>query len=260
MDMQVFRKGYESHLANGIGKNRASYCSDKVWADRPGESVPSGIEVPDDIGSLVRGGQERDVHNSHLIHRLLPLTPAQAESRCLWARLAHVELYPYIRERWAPELHAPLPVGTEPQKERERKELKFDQFVKRRLFVIKRNSRHLMRHGIARLWWAAQLTRNGDSYRDTEALLWMPEIAERQYGQYPLVLRTLLRFITSTRKSLIERGVRSNLRSAYFRPLLKRFNECGGSIQLGQLSQPAIESILDSILDEIERRSEAVAV
>jgi hypothetical protein len=257
VQIRTFTKGYESHLANSLSKDHAEtrrrYLAEKPWADHPNESIPSAIEIPDDIRELVSGGQENDLRNSHLLHSALRLTPAMAENRCLWARLAHVELWDYMRGRWSPDEHAPPPEKKDGERKRELKDRKLTLFLQRRYFVMKRNSRDLMRNGVARLWWAAELTKDGEgSYRDTQTLLWMPEIAERQYGQYPLVLRTLLRFVASARSELIKEGVRKDLRKAYFRPLLKRFNQYGGGTQLGQLDRPAIEDLLYGTLEEIQ--------
>jgi hypothetical protein len=254
MELRTFTKPYECHLANLVTRDipgtRRRYRSKEAWVDPTDESIPSGIEVPEGLWQSIEGGQENDLQNSRLLHKALPLTPAMAENRCLWARLAHVELWHYMKERWNPK-----ELLNHQEEGGERRDKKLSLFLRRRYFVMKRNNRDLMRNGIARLWWAAELTKDAEgSYKDTQVLLWMPEVAERQYGQYPLVLKTLLRFIASARNELIGEGIRNNLRSHYFRPLLKRFNQHGGSVQLGQLGRSGIESLLDTDFEYIRSK------
>lgn len=244
-ELPVFKKDHERRLAAAAASQKdhvkTKYTRPSSWAGRNEEETcrPSGIIVPSTIGSLLKGDQGSDGQNATLLHQALTLTPHQAEDANLWARLAHVELWGYMQQRWKP--------GPDLDNK------KFSLFVHRRYFVAQRNSRHIMRHGIARLWWAGQLTTHEGSYKNTDTLLWMPEIAERQYGQYPVVLKSLLRFISSKKTSLEKKGKTSNLRKNYFRPLLKRFNQHGGTTQLGQLDAQEIDYILQNIFLGIER-------
>ena len=243
-DLPVLKKQYERALASDAASQkehvRKKYTRPSAWAGRKEEENCrlSGITVPSTLGSLLRGGQENDATNAHLLHQALRLTPTQAEDANLWARLAHVELWGYMQQRWRP--------GDDLDMK------KVSLFVQRRYFVAQRNSRHLMRHGVARLWWAAELTHDNGSYRDIETLLWMPEVAERQYGQYPRILKTLLRFISSKRAALEKKGTKANLRKIYFRPLLKSLNQHGAHTQLGQLDPEEIETFLQKAFWRIQ--------
>lgn len=248
-ELPVFKKEYERRLASDAASQKdhvkAKYTRPSSWAGRNEEENCrlSGIVVPSTIGSLLKGDQENDGQNAMMLHQALALNPHQAEDANLWARLAHVELWGYMQQRWRP--------GPDLENK------KVASFIRRRYFVAQRNSRHLMRHGVARLWWAGQLTAHGGSYKNTDTLLWMPEIAERQYGQYPVVLKSLLRFISSKKSSFEKKGKASNLRTNYFRPLLKRFNQHGGTTQLGQLLPHEIDYILQKIFWGIERELKA---
>lgn len=256
-ELQVFRKQYERSLASDAASRRPhvlrNYTRREAWAGgNEGDCRPSGILVPEDLGELVHGDKEHDARNARALHGAIRLTPMQAADPNLWARLAHNELWGYMQTRWKPGDYL---VKKDPDGEFDRDELnkKVSLFVQRRYFVAQRNSRHLMRHGVARLWWSAELTRDGDDYKDTETLLWMPETAERQYGQYPEVLRTLLRFIAAKKASLEKKGRKCDLRKNYFRPLLKSLNQHGAHTQLGQLTPEEIEIFLQNAFWQIEK-------
>lgn len=264
-ELPAFTKQYEQALASDAASKKADrlkkYTRASAWADSDEDKncVPSGVIVPSTLGSLLARGQQNDAHNAALLHKAIRLTPAQAADPCLWARLAHVELWGYMQGRWRPEVKQPTEEEIAKRRGRPRKVLSNEEllkkasgFVVRRYFVAQRNSRHLMRHGVARLWWAAELTHEGGEYKDIDILLWMPEVAERQYGQYPHVLKTLLRFIAVKRAALQKKGKTKKLRSNYFRPLLKRLNQHGGHTQLGQLDPEEIENFLQKAFFRIQ--------
>lgn len=246
-ELRIFTKGYESHLEslvrNKPAEAKRTYCSPgsrrKSVHDRPENLVGTGVLVSASLFPSIHGGMNRDDKNAHLLHQGLRITPSMAANGTLWSRLAHFELWNYMQNRWLPDTG----LGDD----------KLARFVDWRYFVKNRNSRRLMRHGVARLWWAAELTKTPDgSYHNTGTLLWLPECAERQYAQYPLLLKTLLDFVESKKRSLAKMGILKHLRQDYFRPLLKKFNHLGGTLQLGQLGRGEIFSLLESSFREIE--------
>lgn len=246
-ELRIFTKGYESHLESLVRNKpeeaKRTYSSPgsrrKSVHDRPENLVGTGVLVPANLFDSIRGGMGSDEKNAHLLHLGLRMTPSMAANGAVWSRLAHFELWNYMQKRWLPN------TGLEDKK--------FALFVDWRYFVKNRNSRRLMRHGVARLWWAAELTKTTDgSYHNTGTLLWLPECAERQYAQYPLVLKTLLDFVESKKRSLAKMGILKHLRQDYFRPLLKKFNHLGGTLQLGQLDRREIMGLLGDSFREIE--------
>lgn len=83
-------------------------------------------------------------------HRALRhLTPLQARDPRIWTRLAHMEFWPYMRLRWPVEKHMSNRNSAA-------------RFVESRYFVEQSPSRALLRNGVARLWWTAQLSHDPD--------------------------------------------------------------------------------------------------
>lgn len=174
MPLTIFPHAYVRKLRDDLGANLAKYGDRKVWAARaPGMKVdlstrvepagPLDLELPD-------GDDLKDFKNAVRVFEALPaLTPRQARDPRLWTRLAHVECWAYMRKRWDAMKHT-ADTG------------KAERYVLQHYFVAQSQSRALLRHGIARLWWYAYLTRDAnrsDPYELTRVLLSSLDIAQQ---------------------------------------------------------------------------------
>lgn len=229
-ELPVFKTSHNQTLISHVKDNKDRYSRKTTWAagDESKTCVPSGIMVSKNIETIL-DPKASDFANAVAIHQALILTPREASNPMLWARLSHVEMWDYMRSRWDATTKGPG-------------------FVQTRYFVIRNNSRILMRNGLARLWWAAHLTYSERDYHNTEILISQPEIAERSFARSPLILQTLLRFISYKEKSVKGRS--------HFRRLLRRFNELGGTKLLIELSQSEIESFLEKSFEQILKNME----
>src|SRR4051794_19139540 len=152
--LDVFRTAFTETLQTAIRTNIERYSEEETWVtDIPAfasKQLPSAVTLKDTLELLVpEEGDLRDVENAMRLHRALPhLTRLQARDPRLWSRLAHVELWTYMRRRWPVERFEDID--------------KRVRLVESRYFVTQSQSRALLRHGIARLWWAAALSYDGN--------------------------------------------------------------------------------------------------
>ncbi|HYC60717.1 MAG TPA: DUF6339 family protein [Thermoanaerobaculia bacterium] len=124
------------------------------------KQLVSAVELKAPLDLLLPEGTDlKDIENAMRLHRALPhLTPLQARDPRLWTRLAHVDLWTYMRDRWPVERFA------DDADKRIR-------FVEGRYFVARSESRALLRNGIARLWWTARLSYDGNRQNRTNLQL-----------------------------------------------------------------------------------------
>jgi hypothetical protein len=197
---------------------------------------PLSLELPVD-------GDHKDTENAIHFHRALRyLTPLQARDPRLWTRLAHVELWSYMRLRWDADKH---------MANRDRAA----RFVESRYFVAQSQSRALLRHGIARLWWTAQLSHDPDRenpYELTTVLLSTlditQQIVERGMGRANNIIRGFLAFLLANSELLLSGG---DTNRARIRRLAKNLNMYGGVCVLDLLSQAEVTDVLAKELDRI---------
>jgi len=183
-------------------------------------------------------GDLKDTENAIRVHKALPhLTPLQARDPRLWTRLAHVELWPYMRKRWPVERHMPNAD-------------KATRFIESRYFVTQAQSRALLRNGVARLWWTAKLSYDAErdnTYELTAVLLSTlditQQILERGIGRAPAVVMGFLEFLRRNRETLLSGGDANRER---IRHLAKFLNMHGGVCILDCLSQAQIMALLDA--------------
>ncbi|MEX0716592.1 MAG: DUF6339 family protein [Planctomycetaceae bacterium] len=93
--------------------------------------------------------EESDQWLAPRVHATLRLTRMEAADQRVWDFLAVVTLQNYVRWRWAQpdDTNGTDKVGPE-----------------------RFSGREMNKHAVARLWWGAELTRNGSSYNDTSLL------------------------------------------------------------------------------------------
>jgi hypothetical protein len=239
MPLQVFRERFLQELQSRVPDNLSRYRRNKSFI-ASGELAKASIATKLDIDKVVLlepdGEDLKDLENSIRMHKALPaLTPLQARDPRLWVRLAHVELWQYMRRRW--------------EVERYRDDAaKSNRFVINRYFVSQTQGRALIRHGIARLWWYAHLTHDPDRnnpYELTSALLATLDITqqlvERNYGRSRSVLGAFLDFLMQN-PGLMDSGGSSR---ALIRDLAKQLNLYGGVALLDCLTKSQITAILE---------------
>jgi hypothetical protein len=238
----IFRDAFAENLRRGISSNLGKYADVSPWAETIGSKsareMETNIELRSELDlALPAEGKTKDLENAIRVHKALSgLTPVEACDRRLWTRLSHIELWNYMRNRWPVERHTA-------------DSAKAARFIESRYFVPQRQSRALLRNGIARLWWAAHLSYDDEGtnpYSLTAVLLSSLDITqqllERNFGRAPAVARGFLRFLHQ-HEELLRGGDESRRR---IRQLAKYLNLRGGVSILDCLSVSDVMATLES--------------
>jgi hypothetical protein len=252
----IFKSTIVNALRSSISTNLDKYLSDDAWTDEvstvSSRDMPTGMEPAGLLNlDLPENGNLKDIENAIQIHKALKhLTPLQARDPRLWTRLAHVEFWSYMRRRWPAENHI---------SDRQ----KAARFVESRYFVAQSQSRALLRNGIARLWWTAQLSHDADRdnpYELTTVLLSTlditQQIVERGMGRARNIVKGFLELLLRNAETLLTGG--NNNRSR-IRRLAKYINMYGGVCVLDLLSQGEVIDLLDKELSRILKDEAAVS-
>jgi hypothetical protein len=239
--LTIFKSTLVNALRSSIPANLDKYLRDDVWmaevSTRNNREMPTNVELAETLClDFPEDGNHKDTENAIRFHKTLRhLTPLQARDPRLWTRLAHVEFWPYMRLRWDVEKH---------MANRDRAA----RFVETRYFVAQSQSRALLRHGIARLWWTAQLSHDPERenpYELTMVLLSTlditQQIVERGMGRANNIIKGFLGFLLSNGAVLLGGGNRNRMR---IRLLAKHLNMYGGVCVLDLLSQGEVMEIL----------------
>jgi len=247
--LSIFKEAFVLRLRTDIGVNLAHYTEAKSWLaaepDLQQWEIPSSLELKEPVELVMPTEADfHDIENAIRIHRaLVTLTPLQARDPRLWTRLAHVELWGYMRLRWPAERHA----GNADKEVR---------FIDSRYFVSQAQGRALLRHGIARLWWAGHVSYDKDRdnpYELTRVLLSNLDVTlqllERSLGRSPAVAKGFLEFLLKHEAELLAGGDANRMR---IRHLLKFLNMQGGVLLLDCLSPAEISTILDTELATLQ--------
>ncbi len=149
--LTIFRDSFTNGLRANIAANLSKYRRDDRWVLEIGTRGSRDIETRIEMKSALNldepdDGNLKDLENAIRVHRALKdLTPIQARDPRLWTRIAHVDAWNYMRKRWPVERFAD-------------DDQKGARFIASRYFVPASESRALLRNGIARLWWTANVT------------------------------------------------------------------------------------------------------
>jgi hypothetical protein len=247
----IYRSTFVDSLRLAIPDNLKKYTSDAVWATAVGgrserDMATSlalrlpGIELQEPIAE-----DHKDIENAIHLHKAMPeFSRLQARDPRLWTRLCHVELWPYMRKRWPIEKY--LKDGPTMAQGR----------VLERYFIAQSQSRALMRNGVARLWWGAQLTYDparADPYQLTRVLFSTLDIAqqilERGMGRAPAVLHGFLEFLLKHNGEILTGG---NANRTRIRTLAKFLNMQGGICVLDCLTKDEVVSRLEVEYNQIK--------
>ncbi|MBN1808499.1 MAG: hypothetical protein JW909_05485 [Planctomycetes bacterium] len=246
--LTIFKSTFVNALRSSIPANLDKYLRDDVWVSesstRSAREMQTNVELAGPLSlEFPVDSDHKDTENAIRFHReLRHLTPLQARDPRLWTRLAHVELWPYMRLRWDPAKHMA-------------KRDRAARFVESRYFVAQSQSRALLRHGIARLWWTAQLSHDSDRenpYELTTVLLSTlditQQIVERGMGRASNIIRGFLAFLLANGELLLTGGDKNRAR---IRRLAKHLNMYGGVCVLDLLSQAEVTDVLAKEFDRI---------
>jgi hypothetical protein len=245
----IFKSTLVNVLRSSVDANLSKYERNDAWvAEQSAESareMATGVEVAGQL-SLVTpdDGDLKDTVNAIELHKALRhLTPLQARDPRLWTRMTHVDFWQYMRKRWPVEKYLP-------------NRDKAVRFIESRYFVPQSQSRALLRNGIARLWWTAQLSHDPDRdspYELTEVLFSTldvtQQIVERGMGRASSVIRGFLEFLLRNSDTLLTGGDKNRWR---IRSLAKHLNMHGGVCILDLLTQSEVMDILGKELARLK--------
>ena len=236
-------------LTADIPNNVARYNSDSQWLDSYFEekgvenySFSTGIAVPD--VELIIGDSSKDFENSRLLYDSFKdnLSPVQASDLRLWAYLAHVTYWEYMRRRWA------INVASIDDDD-DAGANKLISRIGSRYFFKASKGKAFVRQGIARLYWGAYLTYDAtnanDPYEMTEYFFSKQDIfavsTEHALARNkPLLLGAL--------KALKEYG---DLKRTDIRKFFVRLNQAGGLIVFDSLDVKSSYDLSRRVLSEI---------
>jgi hypothetical protein len=242
----IFKSSFVHTLRSSVRLNLDKYLQDAPWAEdvmtAGGRDLQTGIDLGGSISlDLPEAGNLKDTENAIRFHKVLrQLTPLQARDPRLWTRMSHVDFWQYMRARWPVNRHMA-------DKERAVR------FVESRYFVPQSQSRALLRNGIARLWWTAQMSHDRERenpYELTAILLSMlditQQILERGMGRADNVIKAFLEFLLRNSATLLTGG---DLNRSRIRRLAKHLNMYGGVSVLDSLNKSDIMELLDAELN-----------
>ena len=202
MKLKYFLTNSYETLRNNIEENLTRYSNESSWVESCFDGnfdAETNIDVF--LPELIKSSKPSlDIDNVKILYSALKhLTPEQAMDGRLWAHLAHIEYWDYMRIRW--EVDGENASGDDTH---EAENKKLAKQIKDRYFLLSNeNSRSLIRNGIARLWWFGYLTYDLNNtedhfaltntlldYQDTQAAL-----LERTFGKNPEVLKVCLKVL-----------------------------------------------------------------
>ena len=205
-----------------------------------------GTDIPDltyTRESQGRPATGKDISNAIALYKYLgTMSPVAASDRRLWAYLAHVPFAEYQKQRW--------PLNDDTWKSR----------ATTRWQMRNAGRGPLVRHGLSRLWWAANLTadpaKNHKLSHDTDdefaylrVLLSHEDaflgILDRDTGMVPNLLFAVLEHISSNE----DRG-----KELYVRKLMVEIVLLAGYSELSGLTVLELENLLVALGEQIRSR------
>src|SRR5712692_1590637 len=109
--LTIFRGTFANSLRSSIRANLKKYSQQEIWVSEVGlrsqRDMETSLATKTPLELLEPTDSDlKDTENAIRVHKALAnLTPLQARDPRLWTRLAHVELWPYMRKRWPIERH-----------------------------------------------------------------------------------------------------------------------------------------------------------
>jgi hypothetical protein len=253
--LRVLRQSLVNTLAGSIPDNLVRYRRDKPWLSEFARGarweLETNVEQSGQLTLIEPAKRDyKDLENAIRLHSVLAnLTPLQARDPRLWTRLTHLELWSYMRRRWPVEKYLADPG-------------KAERNVRDRYFVLKNESRALLRNGAARLWWSAKLSYdpNRDNPYELTSVLFAylditQQVLERNIGRAATVVRGFLEFLRIN-SELLSGGEANRAR---IRALAKYLNLTGGVSVLDCLADADIIRMLKNEWDRMRATEEAAS-
>jgi hypothetical protein len=156
MNITVFTYETKETLKNNIKHNIQNYKeSDSEWIytyiRESGAIDYSSSFYIDRLDMSEDKPEKTDFKNIKILYSgLNDISDSQASDERFWSGLAHNEFWDYMQYRW------PLSKATKDE----------ETFIKKNYFFAHGNTRSLMTHGLARLWWMGRLTYDRDNTDD----------------------------------------------------------------------------------------------
>ncbi|MEI8213515.1 MAG: DUF6339 family protein [Planctomycetota bacterium] len=245
MNQLIFINEAYKLFVKGIDSNFSRYTSKKTWLSDQKTYEKHFLKSSILLNSrpnllLPRDDSNFDFENAVRVHKCYDLTPVQASDPRLWARLTHVEAWDYMQMRW--------PVDAS----------KKSQYVRQRYFVAGSDSRAIIRNGIARLWWSAEITKDPtstkDPYKLTRIILSKLDITqqllERSYGRSRKFVQAVLRFIEQNAEECLNEGQTSRDR---IRHLAKQLSLRSGVTILDSMPENNLHEFLAGELSRFNK-------
>ena len=230
-------------LQHDISENVYHYQSESSWIDQyfTGKNASkyyfdTGLDV--DEYQLIIGGPETDFQNAKILFEAYKdqLKPVQASDPRLWTYLSHVQHWDYMLNRWK------IDAADKSLKE------KAESRIKSRYFLGDSKSKSFVRQGIARLYWGAYLTYDGNSenpYEYTEFFFNKQDIftsiTERSYARNKILILAALK----------ELKKHSDLSRDDIRLFLARLNQAGAITVLDFLNEDQAGELCSAVMDEV---------
>ena len=172
-----------------------------------------------------RGDASIDAAVAGEVRKHLNLTREQAAHDGVWRYLAVVEFPKFVRYRW------PYP---DPKSNRS-----FDSAKAKYL----KHSRDLYEQAFVRLWWIAELTRDGDDYNLTRVALSKQELAndvfDRGFARYPEAVRATVEELADANSNVVSRTT-------------TKFNHALSTVRLESLTESELREMVCQIRESVE--------
>jgi hypothetical protein len=210
---------------------------------RPGALHALAVDhgAPDPLDSSTRQGGI-DVANAESVHRYLGVMDrANAASAPLWTYTAFVTYRAYMEERWP--LHGL------------KKEDSWRSRARDRWLLLSPSRGKLIRHGIARLWWVADLTVDmeqryplsmddaygytRETFRNEDRII---NIFDREVGAVPALMRAVLERAAAGGRAADDKP---------FRTLMRAFTLIDGYREVSMLDERALPQLVEALGDQL---------
>lgn len=238
---KVFKKGYVDYLRKNI--NLDDYRQDEFPIDESQVINLFNVEHPEGLLEKLVPTPKGDLQSAIAIYEAYPnLTPLVAQQDNLWVYLTHVDLFPYVKQRWKIPNYDPADK---------------DSVTKAKNFVINHwhhNLTNFLRTTFAGLWWNVYLTRDETRENPYELTKVMYDCGQdwriMRFGELSLVryresMIGILEFLAENP------DIYKNNFDARGQYISRYFNILGGTQLLSYMDRTYFKNKLESIKDKI---------
>lgn len=237
----IFTPSYTQYLKNNI--QIENYLKEQFPYDPSQVKKMSGVLRNEDLLSRLDPTPGGDVTTAIAIYEAFKdISPVLAQQDDLWVYLSHVDLFDYVKIRWA--------IPSNASDEEKINHIEHHWF---------RDKFQFMRTTFAGFWWNVRLTISpelDDKYELTRYLFKNTEFRTSSFGELPLIryegaMKGILKFVRDN-ESMFNSGF--NAKARYMRHL---FNILGGYKNIASLPSEFFYNILDNKKELIKDIHEA---